>query len=67
MLAKESASCVLLRAHRRWVTVHCLVAVRAAPELLRMDNGPEMTAHALRDWCEFSKAGTVYIEPVSSD
>ena len=36
-----------------------------APELLRMDNGPEMTAHALRDWCEFSKTGTVFIEPGS--
>jgi putative transposase len=36
-----------------------------APELLRMDNGPEMTAHALKDWCEFSKAGSAYIEPGS--
>jgi len=42
-----------------------LVAERGAPEFLRMDNGPEMTAHALQDWCEFSKAGTVYIEPGS--
>jgi putative transposase len=30
-----------------------------------MDNGPEMTAHALGDWCEFSKAGTAFIEPGS--
>jgi putative transposase len=30
-----------------------------------MDNGPEMTAHALRDWCVLSKAGTVFIEPGS--
>lgn len=30
-----------------------------------MDNGPEMTAHALRDWCERSKTGTAYIEPGS--
>jgi len=27
-----------------------------APEFLRCDNGPEMTANALRDWCRF--AGT---------
>jgi putative transposase len=47
-------------------TLERLVAERGvAPELLRMDNGPEMTAHALRDWCEFSKAGTAYIEPGS--
>ncbi len=42
-----------------------LVAGRGAPEHLRMDNGPEMTAHALRDWCRFSKAATAYIEPGS--
>ncbi len=36
-----------------------------APELLRMDNGPEMTAHALRDWCEHANTGTVFIEPGS--
>jgi putative transposase len=34
-----------------------LIALHGAPEHLRMDNGPEMTAHALQDWCEFSKAG----------
>ncbi len=32
-----------------------LVAERSAPEFLRMDNGPEMTAHALRDWCVLSR------------
>jgi putative transposase len=30
-----------------------------------MDNGPEMTADALKDWCRFSRTGTVYIEPGS--
>ena len=42
-----------------------LAAERGAPELLRCDNGPEMTGHALRDWCEQSKAGTAFIEPGS--
>ena len=42
-----------------------LVAGRGAPELLRMDNGPEMTAHALRDWCRLGGTGTAYIEPGS--
>jgi hypothetical protein len=30
-----------------------------------MDNGPELTAKALGDWCRFSRAGTTYIEPGS--
>ena len=43
-----------------------LVAERGvAPEQLRMDNGTEMTANALKDWCRFSKTGTAYIEPGS--
>jgi len=35
------------------------------PRYLRMDNGPELTAEALRDWCRFSRADTSYIEPGS--
>ena len=27
----------------------------AGAELVRMDNGPEMTANALRDWCRFHR------------
>ncbi len=43
-----------------------LVAARGiAPEQIRCDNGPELTAGALRDWCRFSKAGSAYIEPGS--
>src|SRR5207247_11411241 len=35
-----------------------LVAERGvAPELLRMDNGPEMTAHALQEWGGLRSAG----------
>ena len=36
-----------------------------SPELLRMDNGPEPTANALRDWSRFEGSGTSYIEPGS--
>jgi len=46
-------------------TLERLVAERGAPAHLRMDNGPEMTATALRDWCERSSTGTAYIEPGS--
>lgn len=35
------------------------------PELVRMDNGPWMTANALRDWCRFGGAGRSFIEPGS--
>ncbi len=35
------------------------------PELVRCDNGPEMTSHALRDWCRFSRTGAAFIEPGS--
>jgi putative transposase len=36
-----------------------------APELVRMDNGPEMTANAVRDWCRFGGSGRSFIEPGS--
>jgi putative transposase len=46
--------------------LEAIVAARGAtPEFLRMDNGTELTANALRDWCRFSGAGSVYIEPGS--
>jgi len=45
--------------------LEALAAERGAPELLRCDNGPEMTAHALRDWCVLAKTGTAFIEPGS--
>jgi putative transposase len=42
-----------------------LVTERGAPEHLRCDNGPELTSHALKDWCRFSRTGTAFIEPGS--
>jgi putative transposase len=38
---------------------------KAHPRFIRMDNGPELTADALRDWCRFTGAGTSYIDPGS--
>ncbi len=35
------------------------------PTFIRSDNGPELTANALRDWCRFGHAGTAYIDPGS--
>jgi transposase InsO family protein len=43
--------------------IEALVAERGAPEHLRMDNGPELIAWALRDWCRLAGTATAYIEP----
>jgi putative transposase len=40
-------------------------AQRGVPEYIRCDNGPELIAAAIRDWCRFMGAGTAYIEPGS--
>jgi len=40
-----------------------LVAVRGAPTHIRCDNGPEMTAGALIDWCASQSTATSYIDP----
>ena len=42
-----------------------LAAERGAPANLRADNGPELTAAVLREWCGRGEIGTVYIEPGS--
>jgi putative transposase len=43
-----------------------LVAERGTvPRFIRCDNGPELTANALRNWCRFNQAETSYIEPGS--
>ena len=42
-----------------------LVAERGAPGFIRMDNGPEMIAWVLRDWCRLRGLGIIYIEPGS--
>ncbi len=36
-----------------------------SPQFVRCDNGPEMTANALKDWCRFSGTGASYIDPGS--
>ena len=46
-------------------TVEALLTQRGAPAHLRMDNGPELIAWALRDWCRLVGTHTTYIEPGS--
>ncbi len=45
--------------------IETLVAERGAPAHLRLDNGPELIAWALRDWCRLAGTTTSYIEPGS--
>jgi putative transposase len=42
-----------------------IAACRGFPEFVRCDNGPELTANALRDWCRFTAVKTSYIDPGS--
>lgn len=56
----------------RSITADDVVAVldqaqeqRGAPEFIRCDNGPELIAAAIKDWCRWMRTGTAYIEPGS--
>jgi putative transposase len=42
-----------------------LAAVHGHPMFIRMDKGPEMTCHAITDWCRFNPMGSVFLEPGS--
>jgi transposase InsO family protein len=39
-----------------------ITETRRKPQNLRMDNGPELTAAAMRDWCRFSDVHIAFIE-----
>ena len=63
---REALACQVARRIDADVTVSVLETIAAArgyPQFIRCDNGPELTAHAIRDWCRASGAGTVYIDP----
>jgi putative transposase len=40
-----------------------IAAAGRRPAHLRMDNGPELTAAAMQDWCRFSGTATAFIAP----
>ena len=46
-------------------TIDDLLKQYPAPIHLRMDNGPEIIAHALQEWCTDSGTSTASIEPGS--
>jgi putative transposase len=64
---REALAMVAARSITADATVASLDLVVAdrgtAPEYIRCDNGPELTANALRDWCRSSGTGSSYIEP----
>jgi len=39
--------------------------MRGVPKYIRSDNGPEFTAHKVRDWLRRVKVQTLFIEPGS--
>jgi putative transposase len=49
-----------------WLPSKKIVGRRGShPDFIRCDNGPELTATALRDWCRFGGSGASYIDPGS--
>ncbi len=44
-------------------TLDELAAKRGAPKYIRTDNGPELVAYALSDWCRFNGTGSIFIDP----
>lgn len=55
-----------LTANRTVEVLEALIEIRGtAPGFIRMDNGPELTADAVRDFCQFGGPGACYIEPGS--
>ncbi|MEU2032610.1 IS3 family transposase [Nocardia amamiensis] len=42
-----------------------IAATGRKPEHIRMDNGTEMTAHAMTDWCRFTGVDAAFIDPGS--
>lgn len=52
-----------ITAEQTVAALQALVAQRGCPENVRCDNGPELTAHALRDWCTSTSVTTRYIQP----
>lgn len=46
-------------------TLEWLFMTRGAPEHIRSDNGPELTANAVQDWLARNECETIYIAPGS--
>ena len=66
-----SRMCMAIRVGRRCKAVDVIDSIEEllnqypVPTHLRMDNSPELIAHALQEWCTGSGSGTEYIPPGS--
>ena len=71
VIDEYSRECLAIRADRHIRAVDVietlmeLMVTRGVPEQIRSDNGPEFTAHAIRDWLGKVGARTLYIQPGS--
>ena len=72
VLDEYSRVCLAIRVGRRSKavdvidTIEELLKLYPAPTHLRMENGAELIAHALQEWCTRSGSGMAYIEPGSA-
>jgi putative transposase len=71
LIDEHSRECLMIRLERRWSSAKVIEALadvmvlKAVPEHLRSDNGPEFVARDLRKWLAGTGAKTAYIEPGS--
>ena len=71
VIDEYTRECLAIRADRHIRSVDVietlaeLMVTRGVPEHIRSDNGPEFTAHAIRDWLSKVGARTLYIQPGS--
>jgi len=71
MIDEFTRECLAIRAVRKMNSQHVLdlmaelFILKGVPDHLRLDNGPEMTASAVRDWLGKVGVKTLYIEPGS--
>jgi len=60
-----------IEVERRMQSIHVLETLarlfveKGTPEYIRSDNGPELTAHLVRNWLAALEVGTLFIEPGS--
>jgi putative transposase len=71
IIDEYTRECLVIRVERHLTSenvleeLYALFLLRGAPEFLRSDNGPEFTAHKVREWLGRIGVGTLFIEPGS--
>jgi transposase InsO family protein len=71
IIDEYSRECLAIRVERRFSSTDVLMTLarlfiqRGTPDYIRSDNGPELTAKALRNWLKRVGVKTLFIEPGS--